>query len=99
MDPTITVNVLLDQVVPTEDEMDEEDQAVRDRLRALVLEFMKGRAKHGIIRNANAQRSEPEVALVSRILNVRLFYCSYMHGPKVGYRPSPGSLLSSSIYW
>lgn len=71
MDPTVTVNVLCDQVVPTEEPADEEDQAVRDRLRALVLDFMKGPAKRGIVRNATAQRSEPQHALIGRVLNVR----------------------------
>ena len=71
LDPTVTINVLCDQVVPTEEEVDEEEKAVRDHLRALVLDFMKGRAKRGIVRNANAQKSQPEVALVNRMLNVR----------------------------
>ena len=34
LDPTVTFNVLCDQVVPTDDSLDDEDQAVRDRLRA-----------------------------------------------------------------
>ena len=75
MDPTVTVNVLCDQVVPTEEPVDDEDRAVRDRLRALVLDFMKGPAKRGIVRNATAQRFEPENALVGRVLGVRCPIC------------------------
>ena len=46
LDPTVTINVFCDQVVPAEDAADEEDQAVR--LRALVVDFMRGTAKRWI---------------------------------------------------
>ncbi|KAI0088113.1 hypothetical protein BDY19DRAFT_211641 [Irpex rosettiformis] len=64
MNPTVTLNVLCDQVVPTEEVLDEEEQAVRDRLRSLVIEFMRGRAKQNIIRHATAGPTDPTVALL-----------------------------------
>ncbi|KAI0338289.1 hypothetical protein BDW22DRAFT_1363175 [Trametopsis cervina] len=68
-DPTVTLNVLCDQIVPPEEPLDEEDQTVRDRLRSLVIEFMRGRAKRGIIRHADKSDSGPDTALVNRVLN------------------------------
>ncbi|KAJ3538874.1 hypothetical protein NM688_g6450 [Phlebia brevispora] len=49
MDPKVTLGVLCDQIVPPEDAVDDEDQAIRDRLRSLVLGFMVGRAKRAIV--------------------------------------------------
>ncbi|KAF7790046.1 hypothetical protein EIP86_000995 [Pleurotus ostreatoroseus] len=49
MDPQVTLVVLCDQIVPVEEAVDEEDQAIRDHLRALVLNFMVGRAKRAIV--------------------------------------------------
>ena len=48
MEPQITLGVLCDQIVPQED-YPEEDQAIRERLRMLVLGFMHGRAKRAIV--------------------------------------------------
>ena len=64
MNPTVTLNVLCDQVVPIEEDMNEEEQAVRDHLRSLVIEFMKGRAKQNIIRHATAEPADPIVNLL-----------------------------------
>ena len=64
MNPTVTLNVLCDQVVPTEEDMNEEEQAVRDHLRSLVIEFMKGRAKQNIIRHSTAEPADPIVNLL-----------------------------------
>ncbi|EPQ57138.1 hypothetical protein GLOTRDRAFT_120457 [Gloeophyllum trabeum ATCC 11539] len=49
MDPRVTLGVLCDQVVPHEEPMDEEEQAIRERLRSLVLAFLTGEAKRSII--------------------------------------------------
>lgn len=49
MDARVTLGVLCDQIVPVEEAVDNEDQAIRDRLRSLVLNFMVGRAKRAIV--------------------------------------------------
>ncbi|EKM48038.1 uncharacterized protein PHACADRAFT_214979 [Phanerochaete carnosa HHB-10118-sp] len=65
MDPTATLGVLCDQVAPQDEAADEEEQAIRDRLRGLVLSFMTGKAKRGIMeRHANTHDSPAEVMLV-----------------------------------
>ena len=57
MDPTVTLTVLCDQIIPTEDFADDEDQATREQLRSLVLGFMVGRAKRAIVeRHADIAR-------------------------------------------
>ncbi len=72
LDPVATLGVLCDQIAPPEEPMDEEDQAIRDRLRSLVLGFMKGRAKRGIVeRHASQHGSQAEVVLVNGLLKVR----------------------------
>lgn len=49
MDPQVTLGVLCDQIVPTEDFVDEDDQVTREQLRSLVLGFMVGKAKRAIL--------------------------------------------------
>lgn len=66
MEPQITLGVLCDQIVPLEDNPDE-DQAVRDRLRSLVLGFMVGRAKRAIVER---HADHAETVLVEGLLNV-----------------------------
>lgn len=68
MDPNVTLGVLCDQIVPPEEPMDEEDQAIRDRLRSLVLGFMVGRAKRAIVER-HAQPAE--AVLVDGLVKVR----------------------------
>ena len=66
MEPQITLGVLCDQIVPME-EYPDDDQAVRDRLRTLVLGFMVGRAKRAIVeRHADYTES----VLVEGLYNV-----------------------------
>ena len=73
MNPTVTLNVLCDQVVPIEEDMNEEEQVVRDRLRSLVIEFMKGRAKQNIIRHATEDPADPIVNLLfDRVADVSI---------------------------
>lgn len=72
MDPTVTLGVLCDQVAPQDEAADEEEQAIRDRLRGLVLSFMTGKAKRGIMeRHANTHKSPAEVVLVQGMYRVR----------------------------
>lgn len=72
MDPNATLGVLCDQVVPPDEPVDEEEQAIRDRLRGLVLGFMTGRAKRGIVeRHASSRDSPGEETLVREMYRVR----------------------------
>ena len=71
MDPIITLGVLCDQVVPTEGDLNEEEQAMRDRLRSLVLSFLTGEAHRAITeRHINSPSSPAEEVLVSGMLKV-----------------------------
>lgn len=71
MDPVVTLGVLCDQVVPVDETLDEEDQAIRDRLRSLVLAFLTGEAYRGITeRHVNTPGSPAEDVLVSGLLKV-----------------------------
>ncbi|TCD61380.1 hypothetical protein EIP91_008534 [Steccherinum ochraceum] len=65
MDPVVTLSVLCDQVIPTEEELDEEDQVIRDRLRSLVLTFLTGDARRGIVERHAVPGSLAEDVLVS----------------------------------
>ncbi|KAI0364432.1 hypothetical protein BV20DRAFT_859949 [Pilatotrama ljubarskyi] len=66
MDPVITLGVICDQVVPPDEPLDEEEQAIRDRLRSLVLAFLAGEAKRSLVeRHASAPGSAAEQILVS----------------------------------
>ena len=71
MDPVVTINVLCDQIVSTEGSVDEDEQSVRDRLRSLVIDFMRGRAKQAIVRHAEKSESKPDLVLVDRVMSVR----------------------------
>ncbi|KAG7439469.1 uncharacterized protein BT62DRAFT_736203 [Guyanagaster necrorhizus] len=51
MAPSVTLGVLFDQIVPADDSMDEEEMAIRERLRGLVLAFMTNEAKETINQN------------------------------------------------
>ena len=57
MDPQVTLGVLCDQIIPLEEPLEEEDPAIRDRLRSLVLGFMTGRAKRALVER-HAQPTE-----------------------------------------
>ncbi|KAI0694283.1 hypothetical protein BC835DRAFT_1017764 [Cytidiella melzeri] len=70
LDPAVTLNVLCDQIVPPEVPVDEEDQAVRDRLRSLVIEFMRGMAAKGsILRHSTKSELGPDTVLVNRVMS------------------------------
>lgn len=51
MAPSVTLGVLFDQIIPTDDSMDQEEIAIRERLRGLVLAFMTNEAKETINQN------------------------------------------------
>ena len=68
MDPRITLGVLCDQIVPSEEPLEDDDPSTRDRLRSLVLGFMVGRAKRAIVER-HAQPAEE--ILVEGLARVR----------------------------
>ncbi|OBZ71046.1 Apoptosis inhibitor 5-B [Grifola frondosa] len=66
MDPAVTLGVLCDQIVPPDEPMDEEEQAIRDRLRSLVFAYVTGEAKRAIVeRHTSVPGSPAEEVLVS----------------------------------
>lgn len=71
MDPRITLGVLCDQIVPPQEPTDEEEQAIRDRLRSLVLAFLTGEAKRAIVERHAVPGSSAESVLVQGLLGVR----------------------------
>ncbi|TFY56680.1 hypothetical protein EVJ58_g7487 [Rhodofomes roseus] len=68
MDPAVTLGVLCDQIVPPDEPLDEEEQAIRTRLRSLVLAFMTGEAKRAVERHTSTPGSAAEETLVSGLL-------------------------------
>ncbi|KAI0948946.1 hypothetical protein AcW1_008681 [Taiwanofungus camphoratus] len=69
MDPTVTLGVLCDQVVPSDEPLDDEEQSIRDRLRSLVLAFVTGEAKRAIVeRHTSTPGGPADEALVSGLL-------------------------------
>ncbi|KAH9932462.1 uncharacterized protein B0H18DRAFT_985633 [Fomitopsis serialis] len=68
MDPAVTLGVLCDQIVPPDEPMDEEEQAIRTRLRSLVLSFMTGEAKRAVERHTSTPGSAAEETLVTGLL-------------------------------
>ncbi|THH14906.1 hypothetical protein EW146_g5494 [Bondarzewia mesenterica] len=73
MDSKVTLGVLCDQLLPTDEPMDDEDKALRDRLRSLVLAFIAGEAKRAIIeRHANRAGNEQEQVLVEGLFKALL---------------------------
>lgn len=72
MDKLATLNVLRDQIVPPEEPLEEDDQATRDRLRGLVLNFLTGRGKRHVINpHPQAADGEAEKILAEALLQVR----------------------------
>ena len=71
MDPAVTLGVLCDQIVPPDEPLDEEEQAIRTRLRSLVLSFVTGEAKRAVDRHTSTPGSAAEDTLVTGLLRVR----------------------------
>ncbi|KAI0058123.1 hypothetical protein BV25DRAFT_1862609 [Artomyces pyxidatus] len=66
MDSKVALGVLCDQIVPPDDPMDEEDGAIRERLRSLVVAFMASEARQAIIeRHASQAGSEQEKIVIN----------------------------------
>jgi hypothetical protein len=61
MDPSVTIGVLCDQILPPEEAVGEEDLVVRDRLRALVLSFITREARQSIVERDAAQKEGSSV--------------------------------------
>ncbi|CCM03887.1 uncharacterized protein FIBRA_06038 [Fibroporia radiculosa] len=69
LNPAVTLGVLCDQIVPADESMDDEEVAIRNRLRSLVLSFITGEAKRAIIeRHTSIPGGAAEEALVSGLL-------------------------------
>ncbi|EEB86571.1 hypothetical protein MPER_16427, partial [Moniliophthora perniciosa FA553] len=75
MDARITLGVFCDQIVPPDQVMDEEEQAMRDRLRTLVLDFVTNEIKKDQWRKLATP--EAEDVLISGLM---------MALPKAGHR-------------
>jgi hypothetical protein len=71
MDPGVTLGVLCDQIIPPEYTIDEEEQQIRDRLRSLVIAFLKDDAAEAIIRKyTKTPGTDTENVLVCQLLMV-----------------------------
>lgn len=70
MDPAVTLGVLCDQIVPPDEPLDEEEQAIRTRLRSLVISFVTGEAKRAVDRHTSTPGSAAEDTLVTGLLRV-----------------------------
>jgi hypothetical protein len=66
MDPSVTLGVLCDQIIPPEEPIDEEELFVRDRLRSLVLSFLTKEAKRAILERC---KSQPDSATEDILIN------------------------------
>ena len=71
MDPKVTLSVLCDQLAPPEEDMDEEEQTIRVRLRSLVLFFLTGEAKRALVEKHALPGSPAEDILLHTALLVR----------------------------
>ncbi|TFK54567.1 hypothetical protein OE88DRAFT_1625540 [Heliocybe sulcata] len=61
MDAPVTLGVLCDQIMPLEEPSDEEEQAIRERLRSLVIAFMTGDARRSIVERHAAKNNCEEI--------------------------------------
>ncbi|KAH9940361.1 uncharacterized protein BXZ73DRAFT_42645 [Epithele typhae] len=68
MDPVVTMGVVFDQIIPPEEPLDDEEVAIRDRLRSLVLAFLAGEVKRPLgDRHIGAAGSPAERFLVTEM--------------------------------
>lgn len=98
MDPKVTLGVLCDQISPPDESMDDEEQAIRDRLRSLVLSFLTGEARRAIVERHAVPSSVAEEVLINRLLSVSEFYisCAYvLRG--IGRRSQNCTLMMSRL--
>ena len=72
----MTLGVICDQIVPPDEPLDEEEVAIRERLRSLVLAFLAGEAKRPLMeRHASVAGSPGEQVLVSGLFKVGQCSC------------------------
>ncbi|TFK44662.1 apoptosis inhibitory protein 5-domain-containing protein [Crucibulum laeve] len=69
MDPKITLSVLCDQIIPPDDIIDEEEKAIRDYLRSLVISFLTTEAKRAIVERHALRDSEAEEVIINGALS------------------------------
>ncbi|KAE9403107.1 hypothetical protein BT96DRAFT_504396 [Gymnopus androsaceus JB14] len=69
MDPRVTLGVLCDQIIPPSEPADQEELAMRDSLRTLVLTFIAGELKKGNLVRYMPPRSEAEDTLIDGLIS------------------------------
>jgi len=67
MDPPVTLGVLCDQIVPPEEDLDDDERQTRERLRSLVLSFLATDAMNAIQKYTDPPGSEAEHVLVAQL--------------------------------
>ena len=85
LDSKVTLGVLCDQIVPPDDPMEDEDRAIRERLRGLVVAFLAEEAREPLLARLQSQGdsgAEQEQALIDTLLKVerRIFFPSFATG-------------------
>lgn len=70
MDPPATLGVLCDQIVPPDEDLDDDERQTRERLRSLVLSFLATDSVTAIQKYTDPPGSEAEHILVSQLLVV-----------------------------
>jgi hypothetical protein len=73
LDSKVTLRVLCDQIVPPDDPIEDEDRAIRDRLRGLVVAFLAEEAREPLLARLRSQGDsgvEQERALIDTLLKV-----------------------------
>ncbi|KAH0828066.1 hypothetical protein J3R83DRAFT_3720 [Lanmaoa asiatica] len=68
MDPPVTLGVLCDQIVPPEEDLDDDERQTRERLRSLVLSFLATDAMSAIQKYTDPPGSEAEHVLVAQLI-------------------------------
>ncbi|KAL0575802.1 hypothetical protein V5O48_006180, partial [Marasmius crinis-equi] len=68
MDARVTLGVFCDQIVPSDQQMDEEEIQMRERLRTLVVDFVANEVKKDQWKKIAAPGSEAEGALVGGLM-------------------------------
>ncbi|KAI9571674.1 hypothetical protein HD554DRAFT_2168922 [Boletus coccyginus] len=67
MDPPVTLGVLCDQIIPPEEDLDDDERQTRERLRSLVLSFLATDAMNAIQKHTDPPGSEAEHVLVAQL--------------------------------
>jgi hypothetical protein len=83
-DSKVTLGVLCDQIVPTDDPMEDEDKTIRERLRALVVAFLAEDARQPLLAQLQRQgrgAAEQEDALIDTLIKVIAGQSKFYHLP------------------